>query len=66
MREALEAVHDRLHDLRHDAVVEGGRVIAVGHRVLELAYEDMNEPELVRIEPDKMTVDAVRRTPRTA
>jgi len=28
-------------------------------RVLELAYEHMNEPELVRIEPDKMTVDRV-------
>ena len=32
----------------------------LSHRVLELAYEHMNEPELVRIEPDKMTVDAVR------
>jgi ATP-dependent RNA helicase RhlB len=30
------------------------------HRVLELAYEHMNNPELVRIEPDKMTVDRVR------
>src|SRR5215813_13407317 len=29
-------------------------------RVLELAYEHMNNPELVRIEPDKMTVDRVR------
>jgi ATP-dependent RNA helicase RhlB len=28
--------------------------------VLELAYEHMNDPELVRIEPDKMTVDQVR------
>ncbi len=28
-------------------------------RVLELAYEHMNEPELVQIEPDKMTVDRV-------
>ena len=28
-------------------------------RVLELAYEHMNEPELIRIEPDKMTVDRV-------
>jgi ATP-dependent RNA helicase RhlB len=27
--------------------------------VLELAYEHMNDPELVRIEPDKMTVDRV-------
>ena len=29
-------------------------------RVMELAYEHMNEPELIRIEPDKMTVDGVR------
>jgi ATP-dependent RNA helicase RhlB len=28
--------------------------------VLELAYEHMNDPTLVRIEPDKMTVDRVR------
>ena len=27
--------------------------------MLELAYEHMNDPELVRIEPDKMTVDRV-------
>jgi ATP-dependent RNA helicase RhlB len=27
--------------------------------VLELAYEHMNDPELIRIEPDKMTVDRV-------
>src|SRR6476646_1531891 len=32
----------------------------LSQRVLELAYEHMNNPELVRIEPDKMTVDAVR------
>ena len=32
----------------------------LSQRVLELAYEHMNSPELVRIEPDKMTVDAVR------
>jgi ATP-dependent RNA helicase RhlB len=32
----------------------------LSHRVLELAYEHMNEPQLVRIEPDKMTVDRVR------
>ena len=32
----------------------------LSHRVLELAYEHMNNPELVRIEPDKMTVDHVR------
>ena len=30
------------------------------YRVLELAYEHMNDPELVRIEPEKMTVDRVR------
>jgi ATP-dependent RNA helicase RhlB len=32
----------------------------LSQRVLELAYEHMNNPELVRIEPDKMTVDQVR------
>ncbi|MBV8342400.1 MAG: DEAD/DEAH box helicase [Gammaproteobacteria bacterium] len=32
----------------------------LSHRVLELAYEHMNNPELVRIEPDKKTVDEVR------
>src|SRR5258708_8960931 len=32
----------------------------LSHRVLELAYEHMNNPEAVRIEPDKMTVDQVR------
>jgi ATP-dependent RNA helicase RhlB len=32
----------------------------LSHRVLELAYEHMNNPETVRIEPDKMTVDRVR------
>ena len=32
----------------------------LAHRVLELAYEHMNDPELVRIEPDKITVDRVR------
>jgi ATP-dependent RNA helicase RhlB len=32
----------------------------LSYRVLELAYEHMNNPELVRIEPDKMTVDLVR------
>lgn len=32
----------------------------LSHRVLELAYEHMNDPTLVRIEPDKMTVDRVR------
>lgn len=32
----------------------------LSQRVLELAYEHMNEPELIRIEPEKMTVDRVR------
>jgi ATP-dependent RNA helicase RhlB len=32
----------------------------LSQRVLELAYEHMNNPELVQIEPDKMTVDRVR------
>jgi ATP-dependent RNA helicase RhlB len=32
----------------------------LSHRVLELAYEHMNNPVLIRIEPDKMTVDRVR------
>lgn len=32
----------------------------LSHRVMELAYEHMNSPELIRIEPDKMTVDRVR------
>jgi ATP-dependent RNA helicase RhlB len=32
----------------------------LSHRVLELAYEHMNNPELIRIEPDKVTVDRVR------
>ncbi len=32
----------------------------LSYRVLELAYEHMNNPELIRIEPDKMTVDSVR------
>jgi ATP-dependent RNA helicase RhlB len=34
----------------------------LSHRVLELAYEHMNDPELVRIEPDKITVDRVRQS----
>jgi len=29
-------------------------------RVMELAFEHMNEPELIRIEPDKVTADGVR------
>ena len=32
----------------------------LSQRVMELAYEHMNEPELVRIEPDKVTADNVR------
>ncbi len=32
----------------------------LSQRVLELAYEHMNEPELVRIEPDKVTADRIR------
>jgi len=32
----------------------------LSQRVLELAYEHMNDPELVRIEPDKMTVDRIK------
>ena len=32
----------------------------LSHRVMELAYEHMNEPALIRIEPDKVTVDGVR------
>jgi ATP-dependent RNA helicase RhlB len=32
----------------------------LAQRVLELAYEHMNNPTLIRIEPDKMTVDRVR------
>ena len=32
----------------------------LSQRVLELAYEHMNEPELIRIEPEKITADKVR------
>ncbi|HEY7889921.1 MAG TPA: DEAD/DEAH box helicase, partial [Steroidobacteraceae bacterium] len=32
----------------------------LSYRVLELAYEHMNNPELVRIEPDKVTIDRIR------
>ncbi len=32
----------------------------LSQRVLELAYEHMNSPELVRIEPEKVTTDRVR------
>jgi len=34
----------------------------LSQRVLELAYEHMNDPELVRIEPEKITADRVRQT----
>ena len=34
----------------------------LSQRVLELAYEHMNNPELVRIEPEKITADLVRQT----
>ena len=32
----------------------------LSQRVLELAYEHMSEPELIRIEPEKVTADRVR------
>jgi ATP-dependent RNA helicase RhlB len=32
----------------------------LSQRVLELAYEHMNDPELVRIEPDRVTIERVR------
>jgi ATP-dependent RNA helicase RhlB len=32
----------------------------LSQRVLELAYEHMNDPETIRIEPDKITADRVR------
>jgi ATP-dependent RNA helicase RhlB len=32
----------------------------LSQRVLELAYEHMNEPQLIRIEPEKVTADRVR------
>ncbi len=32
----------------------------LSQRVLELAYEHMNEPELIRVAPDKITADRVR------
>jgi len=34
----------------------------LSHRVLELAYEHMNDPELVRVEPDKRTANKVRQS----
>jgi ATP-dependent RNA helicase RhlB len=32
----------------------------LSYRVMELAYEHMNDPELIRIDPDKLMVDRVR------
>jgi ATP-dependent RNA helicase RhlB len=32
----------------------------LSYRVLELAYEHMNDPELIRVDPDKLVVDRVR------
>jgi ATP-dependent RNA helicase RhlB len=32
----------------------------LSHRVLELAYEHMNDPEMVRIEPEQVTAERVR------
>jgi ATP-dependent RNA helicase RhlB len=32
----------------------------LSHRVMELAYEHMNEPKLIKIQPEKVTVDRVR------
>ena len=32
----------------------------LSQRVMELAYEHMNEPELLQVEPDKITADRVR------
>ena len=32
----------------------------LSQRVMELAYEHMNEPELIQVEPDKITADKVR------
>jgi len=34
----------------------------LSHRVLELAYEHMNEPELLKVEADQVTADNVRQT----
>ncbi|MDE2304022.1 MAG: DEAD/DEAH box helicase, partial [Gammaproteobacteria bacterium] len=34
----------------------------LSHRVMELAHEHMNDPVLIRVEPDKMTVDRVRQS----
>jgi ATP-dependent RNA helicase RhlB len=34
----------------------------LSHRVLELAYEHMNEPELLKVEADKVTADNVKQS----
>jgi ATP-dependent RNA helicase RhlB len=34
----------------------------LAQRVLELAYEHMNDPELIRIEPERVTADRVRQS----
>jgi ATP-dependent RNA helicase RhlB len=34
----------------------------LSHRVMELAYEHMNEPELIRIEPEQITAERVRQS----
>ncbi len=34
----------------------------LSHRVMELAYEHMNDPELIRIEPEKVTADRVKQS----
>ena len=34
----------------------------LSHRVLELAYEHMNEPELLKVDADQVTSDTVRQT----
>ena len=34
----------------------------LSHRVMELAYEHMNDPEVIRIDPEQVTADKVRQT----
>ena len=43
------------HDQRQNMLFSA----TLSHRVLELAYEHMNDPELIRIEPEKVTADRV-------
>lgn len=45
---------------RHDERLNMLFSATLSHRVLELAYEHMNNPQLVRIEPEKVTADRVR------